>query len=232
MKAISVIQDTAVADSYITKKYLEEFYKIKNINIVPYFFKFSRKWECKDFDPLCIKIAYFGRISQRKGVDRSIKFCSLLKKEGVNFIFDIYGDGPFELYREKIKKSGLENVVNIKDKLPLHRVSEYMNRYDFLLQLSNHEGMALAVVEAMSSGLVPIVTPVGEIKRYTRDGVNAIWLDANFDNNLPALVEKIKEIINNPTNYHRISSSVAGTFINYKKYSESLIEVIDSYLKD
>ncbi|MEO6289237.1 MAG: glycosyltransferase, partial [Ginsengibacter sp.] len=230
MKLMSLVQDTSVADSYTTKKFLEEFYKIKNTKIVPYFFEFTRKQGCKTFEPTLVKIAYFGRISQRKGVDRSIKFCSLLKKHGIDFVFDIYGDGPFESYREKIKKYGVEDVVNIKTKLPLHQVSEYMQRYDFLLQLSNHEGMALAVVEAMNSGLVPIVTPVGEIKRYTRDGVNAIWLEQPFDDNLSELVEKVKEVINDTTSYYSISSSAAGTFINYKKYSETLIEVVNSYL--
>ena len=92
------------------------------------------------------------------------------------------------------------------------------------------EGMALAVVEAMNAGLVPIVTPVGEIKRYSKDGMNAIWLDEEYDDNLPELVEKIKNILANPSLYQQISSSAAGTFINYKKYSEVLIEVIGGYL--
>jgi glycosyltransferase involved in cell wall biosynthesis len=232
MKIMSFSQDVSFADSYVTKQFLEKFYKIKNTHIIPYFFTFVKKEGHKNFDPLRIKIAYFGRMSLAKGVDRSIEFCDLLKQGGVNFIFDIYGDGPIEAYTEKIKKAGLENEVKIRKVLPLNMVMETMQRYDFLLQLSNNEGMALAVVEAMNLGLVPIVTPVGEIKRYSKDGFNAIWLDPAFDDNLPALVDKVRKVATNPVAYYNLSSSAAGTFINYKKYCEALIEVVDGYLSD
>jgi glycosyltransferase involved in cell wall biosynthesis len=135
-------------------------------------------------------MAYFGRFTKDKGVDRSIEFCAVLKSRKVNFVFDLYGDGPVKLYTKKIKQHGVENFITLKNKLPLHKVSEYMATYDFLLQLSNHEGMALSVVEAMNAGLVPLVTPVGEMKRYTKDRENALWLNSPFDNNLNMLAQK------------------------------------------
>jgi len=232
MKMMSFIQDTSLADSYATQQFLERFYKINNSHIIPYVFTFAPKNGHENFNPSQIRLAYFGRISQRKGVDRSIEFCRLLSQSGVNFIFDIYGDGPMDIYREKIRKFGLINVAQLKEILPLHEVMDKMGQYDFLLQLSNHEGMALAVVEAMNCGLVPIVTPVGEIKRYSRDGINAIWLDEVYDDNLPALVEKVKKVSANPILYHEISANAAGTFINYRKYTTVLIEVIDSYINN
>ena len=36
----------------------------------------------------------------------------------------------------------------------------------FYLQTSKFEGFAMSVVESMMMGLVPVVTPVGEIGRY------------------------------------------------------------------
>ena len=230
MRLMALVQDTSFADSYVTKHFLEKFYKIKNTHVVPYFFTFTRREGHKNFNPAAIKIAYFGRISEAKGVDRSIEFCSLLKSGAVKFTFDIYGDGAVDKYNQKINGLSLQKEVHIKKILPLNLVMENMQQYDFLLQLSNHEGMALAVVEAMNCGLVPIVTPVGEIKRYSKDGKNAIWLDPVFDDNLLVLVDKVKNVVSNPVLYSDLSSSAAGTFINYKKYSETLIEVVDSYL--
>ncbi len=37
--------------------------------------------------------------------------------------------------------------------------------------------MAISVIEAMQAGLVPIVTPVGEITGYCSDGVNSVFFE-------------------------------------------------------
>ena len=228
-KVLGHIQDFSFADSIVTKEFLEKFYKIKDAHVVSFVFGFRKPPGCKYFNPSEIKIAYFGRISPAKGVDRSLEFCRLCKKDGLNFRFDIYGDGPVDIYKKKIKKFDLEREVVIRGILPLQQVTEKMQAYDFLLQLSNYEGMALAVVEAMNCGLVPIVTPVGEIARYSKDGFNAIWLNPSFDDNLTQLVDKLKEVVSKDGSYHALSVSAANTFSNHKKYSDSLIEIIDNY---
>jgi glycosyltransferase involved in cell wall biosynthesis len=230
-KLISFVQDAAIADSYATKTFLKEFYNIKNADVVPYFFDFNLKKEKKSFDPSYVKLAYFGRINRNKGANRSIELCSLLKHYGINFIFDIYGDGPVDLYSQIIKDAGLAGCVCLKEKLPLHLVGESMKDYDFLLQLSNHEGMALSVVEAMNAGLVPLVTPVGEMERYTKDMENALWLNKPFDDNLDKLAQKVKEVIDSPDLYYKLSLSASKTFEGHKKYTDALVEVINKHLK-
>lgn len=230
MKALSFVQNTSFADSNVTKQFVEHFYKIKDTHVVPFYFTFKKVNGRNLFNASSIKMAHFGRISSEKGIDRAIEFCRLLKSRNLDFIFDLYGDGALALYEARIKKAGLQKEVHIKKTLPLSEVTSYMSKYDFLIQLSNHEGMALAVVEAMNCGLVPIVTPVGEISNYSKDGFNAIWLEANFDDNLQVLVGKLEKVVNNPDIYRDMSSAAAGTFLSYKKYSETLIEILNSYL--
>ena len=230
-KLISFVQDAAIADSYATKMFLKKFYKIENADVVPYFFEFRLMKERKSFDPAYVKLAYFGRINKHKGADRSIKLCSLLKNYGVNFVFDIYGDGPVDLYSHIIKDAGLSGHVYLKEKLPLHLVGECMSDYDFILQLSDYEGMALSVVEAMNMALVPIVTPVGEMERYTKDMENALWLNKPFDDNLEKLAQKVKELIDTPELYYKLSLSASRTFQGHKKYTDTLVEVINKHLR-
>ena len=112
--------------------------------------------------------------------------------------------------------------------IPLESVSSAMINFDFLIQLSNFEGMALSVVEAMNVGLVPIVTPVGEIASYSKDGENAIWLEGDFDSNLYELVSKVKKVVDNPNLYKQLSINASNTFKNSKKYNEAMIEAIES----
>ena len=229
LKLMTLNEDAALADSAETKIFLKKRYKINNVSVVPYNFKFEKKgFKRNFFNPSYIKLAYFGRLTQIKGVDRSLEFCKLCKEAGINFSFELYGDGTNRGYNkrdyaEKIKKIGVEKEI-----IPSNLVLEKMYEYDFLLQLSDKEGMALSVVEAMNCGLVPIVTPVGEIGKYSQDGINAIWLDPDFDKNLPSLVEKLKKVLSDITLYNKMSLSTQDTFKNYKKYSEALTEAIRS----
>ncbi|MBC7687371.1 MAG: glycosyltransferase [Aquabacterium sp.] len=231
MKILSWLQDGAFADSGVTKDYIARVYKIRNAHIIPYLFAFTKNEMPQSFDPAQIRIAYFGIISPVKKVERALEFCRLCKLNGISFIFDIYARGPVAEYNDKIEKLGLKNEVTIKSVVPLSLVTQTMQHYNFLLQLSDHEGMALSVVEAMNCGLVPLVTPVGEIARYSKDGVNALWLTPPFDNNLPQLVNKLQRVIQNPESYAALSASAADTFTHHTKYSEALIEAIAQCLQ-
>lgn len=221
-------QDGAFADSEAVKKFIAQKYSVKDAEIIPFNFSFkAKKKEQKTFNTEAIKLAYFGRLNEQKGVFRAIQFCKLLKLANIQFQFDLYGEGEIEKVDLFIKKHNLENVVVIHQLLSIDEVMNRMNNYDFLLQLSNHEGMALAVVEAMNAGLVPIVTPVGEISNYSKDGYNAIWLNHDFDHNLNELLLKVKKVIDNPNLYYEMSNRTRDLFKNYKTYTEALIEAID-----
>jgi glycosyltransferase involved in cell wall biosynthesis len=232
LRLLAKMQDISLADSNATKIFIEKKFSAQQTVVVPYLFDFPILPKEKPFNPAEIRIAYFGRLTAVKKVERAILFCKLCKDSGIRFCFDIYGKGDDEQYKNIIADNGLNNEIKIKHLLPLNEVQSTMLEYDFLLQLSDAEGMALAVVEALSCGLVPIVTPVGEIEHYTKDGVNAIWLDRDFDQNLPLLVEKLSAVLNNPEVYKNLSIAATQTFIGRKKYSESFASGINDFFNE
>lgn len=223
--------DIAFSDSDATKKFIEKKLSIYNSIVISCIFDFKTSPKTRIFNPQEIKMAYFGRLVKIKRIDRAITFCYLCKKEGIYLSFDIYGEGDTEAYNALIEKYGLSNQIKIKTLLPLNKVQPAMQEYDFLLQLSDAEGMALSVAEALSSGLVPLVTPVGEITSYTKDGINAIWLDTPFDENLPSLVKKLLPVISNAELYANLSIAASMTFKNQRKYSESFAGGINDFIK-
>jgi glycosyltransferase involved in cell wall biosynthesis len=229
LKIIGKIQDRAFADSEVVKKYIEKKYSISKTDIIPFNFKFNKEEKelQKGINRNCIKLCYFGRFKKEKGIYRSLAFCQLLKINNIEFQFDMYGEGDIENLQLMIKKYQIEDKVTIHDVLPLHQVLKIMKNYDFLLQLSDHEGMALSVVEAMSVGLVAIVTPVGEIANYSKDGYNAIWLEPNFDENLEMLVQKVKEVILDENRYYQMSIAAQKSFVHYNTYSEAMIAALE-----
>jgi glycosyltransferase involved in cell wall biosynthesis len=222
-KMQSRFEDVAFADSTATKAFIEKYYAARNPVVIPYNFAFIKNTVSKKLNPASIRIAYFGRITKAKRIDRAINFCRLCKERGLIFSFDIYGNGELEKIQQQVKEMNLSDTVFFKDIIPLPQVLPCMQQYDFLLQLSDNEGMALSVVEAMNTGLVPIVTPVGEIANYTKDGVNAIWLMENFEDNLETLVDKLIYIISNEEIYLSLSAAAAHTFNKEITYGDAII---------
>jgi glycosyltransferase involved in cell wall biosynthesis len=77
--------------------------------------------------------------------------------------------------------------------------------------------MAMSVVEAMQLGLVPLVTPVGEIKNYCRDEVNAILIDDEDSS-----VKSILNLLDNKNAFEKIRQNTISYWNDSEIYSESI----------
>ena len=96
----------------------------------------------------------------------------------------------------------------------------------FFIQLSTHEGMAMAVVEAMQMGLVPVVTPVGEVARYCRHMENAII----FDNPEQALAD-IETVLADPALFARLSAAAIDHWAQAPLYDEDFMAAADAAVR-
>lgn len=230
LKALAYFSDTLLADSNATAQYVRKHYSSKkDLRIIPYYFPEKNREEQKtDFTPGKLRMIYVGRFKPEKGISRTIQFCKQLHELGVDFILDMYGEGHESIYQREIDAAGLSVKVHLKYLLPPAGVGTKMRGYDFLIQLSDNEGMAAAVVEAMENGLVPIVTPVGEIANYSKDGYNAIWLEKEFDQSLKKLAERMTTVIQDPEMYRVLSKNAMVAFRDLKGYNEELSEVLRS----
>ena len=89
----------------------------------------------------------------------------------------------------------------------------------FYLKTSVFEGMAMSVVEAMQLGLVPVVTPVGEIARYCVNGVNSIVI-ANDE----GAVRQVLCALNNPDKFRALRANAISTWEQIPLYKDFVIE--------
>ncbi len=153
---------------------------------------------------------FWGRLAKQKRLDRAIHFFKSINKHVPEAMFYIFGPDRGELddLQELVKTLELDkNVLFMGEKVPNHYPEEALNS-KFFINTSSHEGMAIAVTEAMQLGLVPIVTPVGEIANYCTDGLNSIYYqDSAF--------EKVLSAINDQTVYDSLSGN-ARTYWNQK----------------
>lgn len=145
---------------------------------------------------------FWGRLAKAKRLDKAIKLFGKINTEQPNSLFYIYGPDGGELknLQTLVKELELENHVLFMGKKEPGEYPEQAISSKFFINTSSHEGMAIAVTEAMQLGLVPIVTPVGEIANYCTDGLNSIYYQ-------DSAYEKVLNAINDQTVYDSLSSN-------------------------
>jgi glycosyltransferase involved in cell wall biosynthesis len=93
----------------------------------------------------------------------------------------------------------------------------------FYLQTSIYEGMAMSVVEAMQLGLLPVVTPVGEIGSYCRDGGNAVVV-----NNDERAVADVLHLLTDPAAYGTLRQQAIEEWLDKPLYRESVLAACEA----
>jgi glycosyltransferase involved in cell wall biosynthesis len=140
-----------------------------------------------------IRFVFMARITKVKGIYTITESLQYLSEYFNRFSLDIYGAGEdledwlITLKKYPAFKFCYKGVVGGTDKW------EAFNRADVLLLPSlSGEGMPIAMIEAMASGCVVIVTDIASIKTIITDNVNGILLPVNSPEELAS---KMKAII-------------------------------------
>ena len=102
-----------------------------------------------------LRLLTVSRISPEKGFERMLEISNRLKQKGINYVWDIVGNGYNKTYEEKIKKlAPKEWIFHGK----LDNPFPYIKRADFLLQLSDYEAFGFVLLEALVLGTTVITT--------------------------------------------------------------------------
>ena len=162
---------------------------------------------------------FWGRLHQCKGIDRAFNLVYLLKKLYPNVSFLVIGPDAGSLcsligLRNRLN---LDNNISFLGPMDFEHIQYFASSCSFFLQLSHFEGYGMSVVESMQLGLLPVVTPVGNISSYCCHQINSLLLD-----NEHKLVENIVNLIDNPHLYFNMRQASIDTWKNQATYSESV----------
>ena len=183
------------------------------IKVISFFTKLKEGLVSKD-NMRKNNFVFWGRIAKQKGLDKAIKLFEQIHKKLPESLFYIYGPDCGELnnLKELVEELSLsQSVFFMGKKTPNHYPEEAKNS-KFFINISSHEGMAIAVVESMQLGLVPIINPVGEIANYCSDELNSIYYSDQAS-------EKVLNLIDNDMSYTEISRNAQNYWNEKIEYS-------------
>lgn len=125
----------------------------------------------KNFKTKPIKILTVGRLFWKKGVIDMLEALSILKKEKIDFEYQIIGEGEQkEEILFAIYQLGLQNEVSLLGVKTPKEVKELMEISHVYMQYSHSEGFCNSVLEAQAMGLLCIVSDAEGLSENIIDG--------------------------------------------------------------
>lgn len=163
-------------------------YKESPIEILP---QTERYYEAERENPL--RIAYGGRITkEQKRTHLLIPFMEKLIEKKVNFRLDMVGNGDYkEEFLNEVTNRKLDEHFCYLGLLENDKMLAFWQEHDIYINVSAYEGASLAMLEAMSTGCIPVVTEVSGTAEYIENGQNGFVCGVNC---VDKMAEKIQRL--------------------------------------
>jgi glycosyltransferase involved in cell wall biosynthesis len=120
-------------------------------------------------------VGLVGRLAWEKGIDVFIEAAGRALSDMPQARFTVVGEGP-----DRAKLQALIDTLGVASSVSLMGRREDMpvvyGSFDIMVSSSRQEGLPIAILEGMASGLPLIATTVGEVPSVVRDGETGILL--------------------------------------------------------
>jgi glycosyltransferase involved in cell wall biosynthesis len=123
----------------------------------------------------------------------------------------VVGDGPEREYLVRLSKKINANVAFLGE-ISSEHVNDYLLRSRLFVQISDYEGLSFSLLEAMSCGVVPIVSNTPGNLAVINDGKNGKVVQ--LENKKEDLINAINSIISNNELFTELSTSAVETVRN------------------
>lgn len=212
------------------KSILEEDFQLQNVVSLPNCIDLT---EAKIFDRNIVQketldILYIGRIEPNKGIDYTFEACKALKDKGVKTHLHFAGKEEIEgQYIPKFKEEFGEDftfhgIVSGKKK------TEILKKCDIFLLPSFYEGLPMSLLETMSFGQVPVVTPVGSIPTVVTDKTNGLFINIK---NTADIVEAIERLVADKEFSATLSQKAKETIVEKFDDRKYIVQLNELYCK-
>jgi glycosyltransferase involved in cell wall biosynthesis len=156
-----------------------------------------------------VRIAYLGRFDEGKGTADLLRAMAALPADiRSRSLLSMAGDGDVDGVRTLCTALGLDGVVRISGWFgPRERDAVLAESSVFVLP-SYHEGLPMAMLEAMAWGVVPVVTPVGSIPEIVVDGHNGLLVQPG---DVAGIAAAVARLVADPELVARLSTAARSS---------------------
>lgn len=134
-----------------------------------------------------LRVGFMGAFVRSKGWAEVVEAVRVLRSRGVQVRAAIAGTGPDEQRIRRICVSGGLGEVLGWTRDPDR---DFFPAVDVLVLPSQAEGIPMSVLEAMSHGVVPVVSAVGGLPEVVVNGMNGILLDSRSPDAIAEVLAK------------------------------------------
>jgi glycosyltransferase involved in cell wall biosynthesis len=121
---------------------------------------------------------------------------ALLKEKGLKFRMTIIGDGSLlDELKQQVKDADLDGSVDFLGRVRNDDLPEMLGRHDVYLSASLWDGASLSLLEAMATGLYPVVSDIKANSAWLRDNVDGLLHKVG---DAEDLAKKILQLRENP----------------------------------
>ena len=172
-----------------------------------------------------LKLLFLGRLDRNKGLNEIINSLKELSSE-INYMFEIAGDGPDKDWFLTKCETNLPNNYNYNGVVFGIQKEQLLSKCHVFLLPSYFEGLPSALLEAMSYGQVPIVTPVGSIQDVILNNKNGIIIPIK---NSTKIIDGLNKISTDSLFYDKLSKKAYQTIQEKFSLSNYLISLNKIY---
>lgn len=177
-----------------------QLYTLPNaINLDGYVDVGREKIELKSDRPY-LHALYLGHLGKAKGSFDLIIAAKIVLGQGHKVVFDLVGQeqivGETKQLHTQIFDAGLDNFIHVLPAVTGKEKIELFRSADIFVYPSYHEGMPMAVIEAMACGLPIIATDVGGLPDLVNPGMNGLLVPAGKPDQLASAICQL--IVNTP----------------------------------
>lgn len=173
-------------------------------------------------DSRAIRCVYVGSVNEQKGVRQSVQLVRMLRDQGVEIVFDVFGRVSPEFQQELQAIAGPEGGVTFHGPRPYSDIQDALAKAHFFLFLSKWygEGHSNALTEAMSQGCIPVVTDHG----FSKSVIGDTGLCVEDRDDTEAIAGQLNALLHDPQARDRCSRAAWERVKTH--YSETAVKQI------